>query len=236
MNHAMASLHVNVHRVDGSHTTFIIDDLVEMKNLLAGFDPAQIFNRDRIVFTHGNSITSLPASKITRLDLVSEQLPQLVFPAGVVDAVELAESEYHALTQNPVMREQWNLLSAPEESLVAFLNLGMADGQNLFLTMEVQAELLQSDLWDASGFLFHGSGICFRMRAGGIALLNLAHVTRMTLFPKPPQRSADVWQAQRIQVPAAKPADLNSSTAPPPRGLSPSPLIRKEVNLNFQEK
>jgi hypothetical protein len=238
MNHAMASLQVNIHRVDGSHTAFILDDLVEMKHMLAGFDAAQIFNRDRIVFTHGNSITSLPASKITRLDLVSEQLPQLVFPAGVVDAVELAETEYHALTQNPVMGEQWKLLTAPEESLVAFLNVGMADGQNLFLTMEVQAELLQSDLWDTSGFLFHGSGICFRMRAGGIALLNLAHLTRMTLFPKPPQQPSDAWQTQRIQAPAAIPAGRNGSLVPAAQSLSPSlsPLVRKEGNIHFQGK
>jgi hypothetical protein len=236
MNHAMASLQVNIHKVDGSHTLFILDDLLEMRNFLAGLDPAQIFNRDRIVFTHGNSITSLPAAKITRLDLVSEQLPQLVFPAGVVDAVELAETEYHALTQNPVMGEQWKLLSAPEESLVAFLNVEMADGQNLFLTMEAQAELLQSDLWDTSGFLFHGSGICFRMRAGGIALLNLAHLTRITLFPKPPQRPADAWQAQRIQTPAAVPAGINGSRLPAAPILPNSTRAQNEANINFQEQ
>jgi hypothetical protein len=205
MNHNIPNLQIHVHKVDGSITAFAQNDTGEIKKLLGEFQPMQIFNRDRIAFMDNNSITSFPVSKITRIDLVSEQLHRLIFPAGIVDAVELAGAEFEALVRSPVMREQFRLTVTKDASIVTLLDIEMAGGQCLFLTMETQVERLQSEGWKTRRFAFTGSGLCFRMQTGGIAVLNLAHLTRLTFIPKPLQASADVWFAQRSpSLPAAK--------------------------------
>ena len=151
MNHAIPNLQIHIHKVDGATTTFIQNDADEVKKILDGFEPTHIFDRDRFVITDGNSITSLPVAKITRIDLVSEHLPHLIFPVGIVDAVELAETEFQELIRNPAMREQWEEMTAQEDSLVTFLDLELADGQCLFLTTEMHIELQSEEPWASTG-------------------------------------------------------------------------------------
>ena len=209
--------------------TFVQNDASEIKKILDGFHPAQIFDRNRVAFTNGYSITSLPVSRITRIDLVSEQFPHLIFPVGIVDAVELMETEFQALIQNPVMREQWEKMSAPDASLVTFLDMEMADGQRLFLTTEIQVEL-QSKLWKAKGFPLDGSGLCFRMRTGGVSVLNLVNLTRLTFFPKPVHALADTWHARQFHSwQPAKHITGGNSGAPLTGGSPPISFFQQET-------
>jgi hypothetical protein len=241
MNHKIPNLQVHIHKVDGSTTTFVQNDAGEVKKLLDEFQPTQIFNRDRISFTDKNSITSFPVSNVTRIDLESEKHSHLLFPIGVVDAVELNGTEFEALIRNPVMREQWDQISSPDASLVTFLDVEMADGQCLFLTVEMQAEL-QSELWKTMGFPLNGLGFCFRMRTGGVAVLNLAHLTRLTFFPKPLHTLADNWHAQqfRSQQTTKHMANSHSGTPvvvnPPATPPQLTPLFQQDKRTNSLRK
>jgi hypothetical protein len=241
MNHNIPNLQIHIHKVDGSIATFVQNDAGEVKKLLDGFQPTQVFNRDRIAFTDKHSITSLPVSKITRIDLESEQHSHLLFPIGMVNAVELTGTEFEALIRNPVMREQWDQISTQDASLVTFLDVEMADGQCLFLTVEMQVEL-QSELWKTKGFPLSGSGFCFRMRTGGVAVLNLAHLTRLTFFPKPLHTLADNWHAQQFHSQSpTKQINGNHSGASvvvnPPKTPPPlTPLFLRDKRINVQRK
>ncbi len=241
MNHNISNLQIRIHKVDGSATTFVQTDAGEVKKLLDEFQPTQIFNRDRISFTDKNSITSLPVSKITRIDLEAEQHSHLLFPVGMVDAVELTGVEFQTLIRSPVMREQWDQISTLDASLVTFLDVEMADGQCLFLTVEMQVEL-QSELWKTNGFPLDGSGFCFRMRTGGVAVLNLAHLTRLTFFPKPLHTLADNWHAQQFHFqPPTKQINGNHSGAsvvvnPPVTPPPLTPLFPRDKRINLQRK
>jgi hypothetical protein len=195
MNHAIPKLQIKIHKMDAVVTTFFQNDAGEVNKILDEFEPAQIFDRDRFVITDRNSITSIPVSKITRIDLISEQPPRLVFPVGIVDAVELTETEFKALTQNPEIQEKWSQMSTQDDSLVAFLDLELADGQRLFLTTEMHVELQSEELWKGIGYPLNGSGLCFRMRTGGVAVLNLTNLIRFTFFPKPVHPLAEAWHA-----------------------------------------
>jgi len=199
MNHAIPNLQIQIHKVDGSIKTLIQHDATRVQELLDGFQPAEIFNRKRFVFSDANSITSLPVSKITRIDLISEQLPHLIFPVGIVDAVELTETQFQALVRNPVMREQLEQMSVEGASVVTFMDMQMADGQRLLLTMETHTALLQPEWLNTNGFVFSGSGLCFRMRTGGVSVLNLAHLVRLSLFPKPPHPPVAAWHTEAFQ-------------------------------------
>ncbi len=209
MNHAIPNLQINIHKTDAAITTFFQNDANEVDKILDEFEPAQIFDRDQFVITDRNSITSIPASKITRIDLISEKVPRLVFPVGIVDAVELTATEFKALTRNPEIQEQWKQTSTQDDSLVTFLDLELADGQRIFLTTEMHVELQSEELWKQMGYPLNGSSLCFRMRTGGVAVLNLTNLTRFTFFPKPVHSFADAWHAGQInshpQPPAASP-------------------------------
>lgn len=241
MNHNIPNLKIHIHKVDGSTTIFVQNDAGEVKKLLDEFQPTQIFNRDRISFTDKNSITSLPISKITRIDLESEQHSHLLLTVGMVDAVELTGTEFQTLIRSPVMREQWDQINLQGASLVAFLDVEMADGQCLFFTVEMQVEL-QSELWKTKGFPLSGSGFCFRMRTGGVAVLNLAHLTRLTFFPKPLHTLANNWHAQQFNSqPPTKQINGNHSGAsvvvnPPATPPPLTPLFPREKLINLQRK
>ena len=197
MKQAKAHLQIHIHKVNGSTTTFVQDDAGEIRKIFDGFLPTQIFKQDIISFTGKNSITSLPASQITRIDVISEQLPNLNFPVGMVEAMELSATEFQALVRSPVMLEQWKLKKTQDLCLVTLLEVEMADGQCLYFTMETQVELLRSEFWNTRKFILTGIALCFRMRTGGIAVLNLAHLTRLTFFPNPVPSPSGAWHAEK---------------------------------------
>jgi hypothetical protein len=237
MNHAIPNLQIHIHKVDGATTTFVQNDAGEVRKILDGFEPAHIFDREKFVITDGNSITSLPVSKITRIDLVSERQPHLIFPVGIVDAVELTETEFQTLIRNTVLREQWEEMTTQEDSLVTFLDLELADGQCLFLTTEMHVQLQSEEPWKTNGHPLAGSSLCFRRRDGGMAVLNLANVIRLTFFPKPVHSLAGAWHAGQFYSPplarhfAGSHAGAAVAGNPPPASFFPA-----EKNLNFQRK
>jgi hypothetical protein len=201
MNHATSSLQIHIHKVDGATTTFVQNDADEVKRILDGFEPDHIFDREKFVITDGNSITSLPVSKITSIDLISELQPHLIFPVGIVNAVELTETEFQTLIRNTVMRDQWEKTTTQDDALVTFMDLELADGHCLFLTTEMHVELQSEEPWRTSGYPLDGSSLCFRMRNGGVAVLNLANLVRLTFFPKPVHPLADAWHGGQFYSP-----------------------------------
>jgi len=235
MNH-QPNLQILIHRTDGSVTTFIQTNLEDSRKILDEFQPTQFFYQQRVVFTDGSSITSLPVSSITRIDFLADDLSRLVLPVGTVDGVELTEGEFQALVGNPVMREQWNKLSSQDDFLVTFLNIEMADGQSLFLTTELRVTAEVEDLWQTNGFPIDGSGLCFRLRNGGVSVVNLANLTRLTFFPKPLVPPADAWNVQPLQDGRDVPSPLNGPEPPMASELPPHPVVRREKTRNFQRK
>lgn len=201
VNHALPNLQIRFHLVDGDTVVFVQHDPAEVKKVLESFQSVQIFDRHRFVITDGDSITSLPASKITRIDLITEQLTQLMFPTGMVDVVELNDTEFKTLIRNPTVLKQWGQLRTREDCLVAFLDLEMANGEQLFLTTEMHIELQSQALWNSPWFPLEGSSLCFRMRSGGVAALNLANLVRLTFFPKPEHAIPDAWHARKHSTP-----------------------------------
>lgn len=237
MNHTIPNLQIHIHKVDGSTTTFVQNDAGEVKRILDGFEPMNIFDQDRFVIIEGNSITTLPVSRITRIDLDSEQHSHLLFQAGVVDAVELAESEFLALVRNPIMRKNWEQMATQDDTLVAFLDLELANGQCLFLTMEMRVDLQSEELWKTNGLPLEGSSLCFRMRTGGVAVLNLANLIRLTFFPKPVHQLEDRWHAIRLNSRhLSKPDAVGNSGSSTPGSLPPASLFLQDKPMNFRSK
>lgn len=233
MNPPLPSLQIHIHKVDGSITTFIQPDAAKVKALLDGFQPAEIFNRERFVFSDATSITSLPVSKITRIDLISEGRSHLVFPVGIVDAVEMTESEFRTAIRNPAMREQWEQMTTQDDSLVTFMDMELADGHGLFLTTEMHVELQSEERWKTSGYPLEGSGLCFRMRNGGVAVLNLANLVRLTFFPKPVHPPETEWPTGQFCSPPRAAQFAGRQTEAPVAGSVAATFRAADEPANF---
>jgi len=191
-------LQIRIHTLDGSSVRFVQNDLEQVRWILSDFHPHRIFTRDKIIVADHQSLTAFTASRVVRLDLISEPLAHRILPSEIVNAVELEEPEFRALLQNPELRVQWDPAQPPDAAVVIFLMIEMAGQPPVFLVMEMTGEPLTDPVVAVSPLLA-APGLCFRMRGGGIATLNLAHLTRVTLFPGLQQPPVEAWPAQRIQ-------------------------------------
>ncbi len=140
MNYVAHHLKIHVHKTNGSIEKFVQSDAEAIRRIVNEFQPDQIFAREKVIITGGNLLTSFPTRQVTRIDLISEPSSHLIFPPGIVDAVELTEAEYRGLLQNPALEEQWNQKRARDISTVVFLNVEMAGQPSLFLALEVSLE------------------------------------------------------------------------------------------------
>ena len=223
MNESISNLHVRVHKLDRSISTFVQEDFGKSKQILEDFRPMDLFNEQKIVLADRNSHTTIPVCQITRVDLDSGQHSHLLFPTGLVEAVELSKIEFETLIQNVTIRDQWKHLGEQDAFVVTFLNIEMADGQSVLLTMEVDAKSPQG-LSELRDYLLSRSGLCFRMRSGGVAVLNLANLARLTFFPGTLQPPAEAWNVRLLETEqSTKPAD-----SPSP---DPVPMSRKKLTI-----
>ncbi|MGB8369262.1 MAG: hypothetical protein ACLPYZ_04675 [Limisphaerales bacterium] len=209
MNPPIQGLQIHIHKVDGSVETFTQSEAGLVNSILNEFHPARIFTREKIIIADGNSLTSFPVHQVVRIDLVSEHLSHWILPPEIVDAVELTETKFRALLQNPELGDWWNQAQAQEAPVVAFLDVEMAGQQPLFLALEVPLEP-PADRPEAILYPLYPlttPTLCFRMRTGGIAALNLLHLIRFTLFPAPQPAPAEAWPAHRVKNPQFKRRD-----------------------------
>ena len=203
MNHPTQGLQIHIHKTDGSVTTFTQSEANLVNSIVNEFQPTQLFNREKIIIAGDNALTSFPARQVVRIDLVSEPPFHWILPPGIVDAVELTETEFRALLQNPELGDRWDQARAQNASVVAFLEVEMAGQPPLFLALEVPLEP-PVDRPEAILYPLYPltlPGLCFRMRTGGIASLNLVHLLRFTLFPAPQQTPAEAWPAHSANGP-----------------------------------
>jgi len=201
MNNPIQSLQIHIHKVDGSVETFTQSEAGQVNRILNEFQPVRIFTREKIIIADSDSLTSFPTSQVVRIDLVSEPSPHPILSQGIVNALELAETEFRALLQNPELGERWHQARARQASVVAFLDVEMAGQQPLFLASEVPL----SPPVDRPEAMLHPlypltiPALCFRMRNGGVAVLNLFHLKRFTLFPSSQPAPVEAWSACRAK-------------------------------------
>lgn len=196
MNTETPNLEIRIHKLNHSITSFAQDDLALAKQILDDFNPLAVFNEPKLFLGNRNSHTVIPVSQIIRMDLEIQPEAPLIFPADLVEAVELTPGEFDTLIQNLAVNDQWNHLGELDAFVVTFLNFEMADGRTVLLTMEVDAESPQG-LCELRDYLLNRSGLCFRSSSGGVSVLNLANLACLTFFPGTYPPPSDVWNVRR---------------------------------------
>lgn len=113
-----SKLELRVHIRNGDALTFVQTGRDKIRKILEEFQPQVLFYAEEIDLEAWNSTISISVSSITRPDLIPDDNSRLVFPSGVVEAVELTENEFHALIRSPAIRRQWEQFSAGGVSIV----------------------------------------------------------------------------------------------------------------------
>lgn len=221
MNKETPNLLIRVHKLDGSISSFVQDDLEQSRQILGGFGSTNVFTKSRIILGDRNSHTVIPVAQITRIDLEINPDSPLSFLADLVEGVELMPVEFETLIQNLAMDDRWENLGKMDAFVITFLNLEMADGRNVLVTMEVDSVSPQG-LCELRDFLLSRPGLCFRASGGGVSILNLANLSSLTIFPGADQPQDDVWCLRRCgekqpAIPEDNPiAEIASSPRPHP--------------------
>ncbi len=202
MNYAH-TVEIKVHKTCGSVEKFIQSDPESIQRLVHDFQPDLIFAREKLIIAGDNFLTSFPTDQVVRVDMVSKPSTHLIFPSGIVDAVELTEAEYRGLLKNPELGERWNEKRAGNASTVVFLDVEATGQQPIFLAIETPvgpADDNPAAILNPLYPLVAPGTVCFRMRSGGIAALNPRHLVRFILFPLS-QPLPQAWPAEREDDP-----------------------------------
>jgi len=196
MKNTKSHLKIRIHGASGSLKIFAQNDDTLASRILDGLHPVQLFSKGKITIAGEYSLTAYVASQVTRIDFISEEFACWEFPADISDVVELSKEEFdHRLHQNGSgQMEKREKPQTPGDFAVRFLHVEMLGGQQIFLAIEIVVGLPAERL-NKIHFLLSAQALHFRMRQGGVGVLNLANMVRFTTYPGPDRTPADAWPA-----------------------------------------
>jgi hypothetical protein len=178
MNHPAKSLHLHIHKVDGSLETFAQREAGPADRILSEFQRGRIFNQEKITIAGDNSLASFTVHQVTRIDLITDLLSVWDFPFVIGALVELTEMEFREFLHDRQRRAQ----PCTSGDYPVFLEIEMVNGQHSFLWMEIIAGLPADRLLKIYSLL-KARSLIFGLRSGGIGILNLANMVRFSIHP-----------------------------------------------------
>ncbi len=198
-NNKMNNLEIRIHTQGGSVETFIQDDPALVTRLLKGIQPATVFNADIITIAGDYSLTTFVASRINRVDLISQGSAPWKYPADILDVIEVAEDEYRERSHldDPARLQKRESPQVSGEFAFMFGEVEMAGGERIFLAAKIMVALPAERL-QRLRLLFSAPAVHFRMPQGGITILNLKNLVRVTFNPGPDRAPMDSWPAHHL--------------------------------------
>jgi len=196
MKSKTSHLEIKIHGANGSIKNFVQDDKTLASRVLDSLHPARLFSSGKIIIAGEVSLTAFVASRVTRIDFISETFACWESPPDISDVVELSEEEFHQrLHQHSSgQMEKRDEPQTPGDFAVRFLHVEMLGGHQIFLAIEIVVGLPAERL-NKIHFLLSAPAFHFRMRQGGVGVLNLANMVRFTAYPGPDRTPADAWPA-----------------------------------------
>lgn len=178
MKHLTPQLRICVWQIDGSTQSFIQSDPDAVNRTIAELHSGALFSQDRIIIADGEAQGSFLPPRITRIDLVTDQVTVWDFPFAFGALIELSEGEFldgvRALSEPPNMRTGTRL----------FLDIQSVSSQRTCLWMEVVAGFPAARMTQVYS-LFKERQLIFGLREGGVGVLNSANVAQFAIFPEP---------------------------------------------------
>jgi hypothetical protein len=192
-------MEIRIHTQEGSVETFIQDDPALADRILKEIRPATVFAADVITIAGDYSLTTFVSARINRVDLVTQDFAPWKYPADILDVVELSEDEFRQRSHlnDPARIEKRQSPKKTGECALMFGEVEMAGGNRVFLAAKIMVALPAERL-QRLRMLFCASAIHFRLRQGGVAILNLKNLVRVTFNPGPDRTPIGAWPAHHL--------------------------------------
>ena len=192
--------------------TFFQDDPALAVRILKGIQSTKVFATNHITIAGDYSLTTFVASRVNRVDLVTEEILGWKHPDDILDVVELSEDEFRERSHlnDPAQLERRRSPKQTGEFAVVFVEVEMSGGTRIFLAAKIKV-VLPAERLQRLRTLFTAAAVHFRMRQGGTAILNLTNLVRFTLNPGPDVTPIDAWAAHHLsrQQKSARVADAD---------------------------
>jgi len=192
-------MEIRIHTCGGSIETFFQDNPALAASILKGIQSTKVFATNVITIAGDYSLTTFAASRVNRVDLITEGLASWKQPDDILDVVELSEDEFRERSHlnDPARLERRRSPKKTGECAAVFVEVEMAGGTRIFLAAKIKVALPAERL-QRLRTLFSAAAVHFRMRQGGTAILNLKNLVRFTLNPGPDVTPIDAWPAHHL--------------------------------------
>ena len=192
-------MEIRIHTQSGLVESFFQDNPAQVATILKGIQSTKIFATNIITIAGDYSLTSFATSGVNRVDLIERDLPLWKYPEDILDVVEFSESEFRERSHlnDPARLERRQNPKKTGESALVFVEIEMTSGARIFLGAKIRVGLPAERL-QRLRTLFSAAAVHFRMRSGGIAILNLKNLIRFTLNPGPDVTPIDAWPAHHL--------------------------------------
>ena len=179
--------------------SFFQDNPALVASMLKGIQSTKVFASNVITIAGEYSLTSFATSRVNRVDLIGEDLPLWKHPGDILDVVELSEEEFRERSHlnDPTRLERRRTPKQTGEFALVFVQAEMAGGTRIFLAAKIKVGL-RAERLQRLRTLFSAGAVHFRLRQGGIAILNLKNLVRFTLNPGPDVTPIDAWPAHHL--------------------------------------
>ena len=192
-------MEIRIHTQGGSVESFFQDDPTLAARILKGIHPAKMFTGDIITIAGDYSLTTFDASKVTRVDFITEDFASWKHPGDILDVVELSEDEFRERSHlnDPSRLEPRRSPKQTGEFAVVFVDVEMTGGTRIFLCAKIRVGLPAERL-PLLRTLFCAAAVHFRLRQRGVGILNLKNLIRFTFNPGPERAPIDAWPAHHL--------------------------------------
>jgi hypothetical protein len=192
-------MEIRIHTQSGSVETFCQENPALAASILKRIQSTKVFAANIITIAGDYSLTTFVASQVNRVDLIGEELPLWKYPEDILDVVELSEDEFRERSHldDPARLERRRRPKQTGESALGFVEVETTGGIPVLLAAKFKVGLPTERL-QRLRTLFSAAAVHFRMRQGGVAILNLRNLVRVAFYPGPDVTPIDAWPAHHL--------------------------------------
>jgi hypothetical protein len=190
---------IHCYFLDGSVAKFGQTDPAALQELLSTIQhPSKIFGGRNILIRAEDCVTAVRPSFVTRLDLISDQLPDWHYLHGATDVRQVWRGDIEArFTPDAAKAEREAASHSAGQTQKGFVSLHLSDQQTIYweVTMESQV-LVGADIERYLSAIVDAGGLHAKREGGGVMIVNSANIAQVRFYPGPPQLPARAWRTQ----------------------------------------
>ena len=186
-------MEILLHTIDGGVTRLVQDDDALAEQIFQSIHPNRLFSQPHLTVVAGGALHSFSTSAIARIDILTDKVFEFPLPENIVSIRAISTPEF---------QERFPFDGLPKRSghtsVFAEFAIVKSAPQFVEITLLHRPRLENgANPIDSSLALQHrlASSVFFFEREGGVALLNSAHLLRMSLYPAPLTPPAGAWVA-----------------------------------------